>query len=175
MISINVDGLRASFVSLEGKKKAVRDEALAKYKSAILGLYWQLLKITPQFSGDMVSNWDIEVGPGTGRAAFKPSLPSRSYQNKGTGSLVAEHSAGDEDSSFQSAYMRGVSRMKLVTFYGQRVAFVNASPLEIDSPLIFGTDGAQKLRDGNVISAWTAISSYLQARYGMSRTDASNL
>ena len=60
--------------------------------------------------------------------------------------------------------------MRYITYYGQPVSFVNSSPLEIDSPLVVGPDGVQKLRDGVVVGAWESISSYLNARYGAPRS-----
>lgn len=179
MITINADGLRRSIEVIKSRRARIDEEAVKQYRSAILGMYWQLLKVAPQFSGDFVSNFDIEVGPGIGKRAAKAGgSPHRAYQMSGdkrefkagrVGENVAPHEAGDEDGAFQAAYMRGVSRMKYITYYGQPVYFTNSTPLEIDSPLVIGPDGVQKLRDGVVIGAWESISSYLQARYGVSR------
>lgn len=177
MITINADGLRNSLEALKSKKARIEEAAVKQYRSAILGMYWQLLLVTPQFSSDMVSNWDIEVGPGIGkRAAKKGGSPHRGYQRSAEkvehlpGQLQAPHNAGEHSPGLMAAYMRGVSRMRYIEYYGQPVYFVNPTLLEIDSPLIFDATGVhQTLRDGTVITAWASISSYLQARYGAPR------
>lgn len=180
MITINADGLRRSIEIIKSKRERVDEAAVKQYRSHILGMYWQLLKVAPQFSSDFVSNFDIEVGPGIGKRAAKAGgSPHRGYQRSAEkeefvagkkGETEAPHEAGDEGGGFQAAYMRGVSRMRYITYYGQPVYFTNSTPLEIDTPLIIGPDGVQKLRDGVVIGAWASISSYLQARYGMPRS-----
>lgn len=185
MITINLDGIKRSLEVLKTKKAMVEEEAVKGYRRKILNMYWELLKVSPQFSGDFVGNWDIEVSQGLGKLAAKTkkvslgaattAVPYRQIPGKSdftshpTQRYVAPHKARDEDGGFASSFARGRSRMKYITYYGQPVSFVNSTQLEIDSPLIIGPDGVQKLRDGVVIGAWESISSYLQARYGLAK------
>lgn len=185
MITINTDGIRRSLEVLKTKRAQIEEEAVKGYRSKILNMYWELLKVSPQFSGDFVSNWDIEVSQGLGKRAAttkKASLgaatarrgyaqvPGKSeFSSHPTQRYEAPHNAGDEGGGFASSLARGRSRMKYVTYYGQPVAFVNATGLDIDSPIIVGPDGVQQLRDDKVIGAWGSISSYLHARYGLAK------
>ena len=185
MISIDIDSIKRSLEVLKSKKAMLEETAVKGYRSKILGMYWELLMVSPQFSGDFVGNWDIEVSQGLGKLAAKTKKASlgaattavaykqvagkSSFTSHPSERYTAPHKAGDQDGGFASSLARGRSRMKYVTYYGQPVSFVNSTQLEIDSPIIIGPDGIQKLRDGVVIGAWESISSYLQARYGLAK------
>ncbi len=168
MIIINADSLRDTIESLKGKRKAIQEEALVKYRAKILAMFYELLMVTPQYSSDMVSNWDIETASSRARP-YSEWREKDGYQSARLNGLTP-HEAGEKDAGFNSSYMRGVSRMRYITYYGEPVYFVNPTILEIESPMIIGADGVQKLRDGVVISAWDSIESYLKARYGAARS-----
>lgn len=168
MITINADSLAHSIDYVRKKGLEAKALALTEYRSRIMRMYWELLKINPQYSSDMVSNWDIEVESSPGRGYVR-SLEKQEFTAEKGAKPAAPHEAGEEDAGFKSAYARGLRRMQDVRYYGQPVYFVNPTLLDIDSPLIIGPDGVQELRDSDVIFAWASISSYLQERFGAPR------
>lgn len=161
MITINVDQLRQSAEVVRKRGLEAKAQALKEYRSRILAMYAELLRVSPQYSGDLVSNWDIQV----------EGAPERAYVEHpdkdqfGPFSGATPHHAGDEGEAFRSAYARGVNRLRYISYYGQPVYFVNPTILDLESPLIVGPDGVEQMRDGVVIQAWASISSYLQERY----------
>lgn len=164
MITINADSLRHSIEYT--RKKGIEAQALAltQYRSYIYRMYVELLLITPQYSSDLVSNWDIELEGSPGRGYVRH--PDKQEYERG---MTALHEAGDLSDGLNTAKMRGLRRLQGLRYYGQPVYFVNPSFLDIDSPLVIGPDGVQELRDANVIFAWASISSYLQERFGAPR------
>lgn len=160
MISLNIDQLLQAQKIVRSKKAEVLAAADRQYRSKILAMYKEILLVAPQFSGDLVSNFDIET----------MSSPERGYTPiAGKGSVAVSQqplNAGDTGTAYQSAYMRGVGRLRYVK-HGQPVFFVNPTPITIDSPEVIGPAGDRKdLRDSVVITAWESIHSYLQAKYG---------
>lgn len=167
MITINADSLAASMLFVRKKGIEAKAKALTEYRRHIMAMYRELLLITPQYSSDMVGNWDIETDNTRSRGYVRSAEKEDFEATQGT--HQAPHEAGDQDAAFNSAYARGLRRMQDVTYYGQPVYFVNPTLLDIDTPLIIGPDGVQELRDANVIFAWASITSYLQERYGAPR------
>lgn len=169
MISLNIDQLLQAQKIVRSKKTEVLAAADRQYRSKILAMYKEILLVAPQFSGDFVSNFDIETtinhkGKGSSHS------PSRGYTPiAGKGSVAVSQqplNAGDTGTAYQSAYMRGVGRLRFVK-HGQPVFFVNPTPITIDSPEVIGPAGDRRdLRDSMVITAWESIHSYLQAKYG---------
>lgn len=162
MISINADSLRASIE--EVRKRGIEAKALAvkQYRAQILEMFSTLLAFTPQFSGEMVYNWELQVD-GESSTGYRQLAGAEVWQP----GAVPEREAGDMSGPAYSAYMRALRASQKITRFGQPVKFINHSPLEIDSPIITGDDGSvQQLRDGVVVFAWVSITSYLKARYG---------
>jgi hypothetical protein len=160
MITLNIDLLLQAKKAVKSKQAEVLAARDKQYRSKVLAMYKELLYVSPQFSGDFVSNWDIET----------PLSNSRAYKEiPGKNSVAISqqpHEAGDKSPELDSAYMRGVSRMRYVT-YGQPVYFTNPTPIQISSPEVIGPDGKRNdLRDSTVITAWESIHSYLQSKYG---------
>lgn len=159
MVIINADSIAAARDFVRKRGLEAKAAATKQYRSHIMRLYRELLLIYPQYSGDSIANWDIETDV---RAA-------REYvQTEMKGKVIDQpiYEAGEISPGFNSAYARGLARMRDVTQYGQPVLFVNNSPVEIDSPIVVGPDGVSKLRDPDVVAAWMSITSYLQARFG---------
>lgn len=165
MITLNADSLLASVETLKLKGLEMRAAARDSYRSQILEIFYQLLLITPQYSSDMVSNWDLVV---EGANEHEYSRSSEKVEWAGGRGHKAPHERGEVDAGLLSAYARARAKTKNIKYYGQPVYFVNASMLEIDTPSIVNVaDGSvQELRDGAVVFAWVSITSYLQARFG---------
>lgn len=162
MITINADSLRASIE--EVRKKGIEAKALAvkQYRAQIFEMFVTLLHFTPQFSGEMVFNWDIQVGEELS-GGYKPLAGADKWEP----GMAPTYEAGQDSDPLISAKMRGLRRLQAITYFGQPVYFINHAPLEIDSPIVTGADGSvAELRDGMVVFAWVSITSYLQARYG---------
>lgn len=164
MITINADSLRASILELKGKGLEIRAQALVQYRKFIMGIFKELLLISPQYSGDFVFNWSIEIDGGSERG-YTPSSGKVQALEKGQLREPKNH-AGEESGELNSAYFRALRAVQDIKYYGQPVYFVNATPLEIDTPFVIGPDGVQELRDDGVTIAWVSITTYLQDRYG---------
>lgn len=164
MITINADSLAHSIEVARKKGLEAQALALTQYRSYIFRMYVELLMISPQYSGDFVFNWDIELEGSPGRGYSRH--PDKQEYERG---MEALHEAGDLSDPLNAAKMRGLRRLQGLRYYGQPVYFVNPSFLDIDSPLVIGPDGVQELRDANVIFAWASISTYLQERFGAPR------
>lgn len=169
VITINADSLATSIEYVRKKGLEAKTLALKQYRSQIMKMFWELLLITPQYSSDMVFNWDIETDESAARGYMRSSEKQEFIAGKGA-KPAAPHEAGDQDAGLMATYFRGLRRMQDITYYGQPVYFVNASMLEIDTPLVIGPDGVQELRDSDVIFAWASITSYLQDRFGAPRS-----
>lgn len=166
MITLNIDSLLAGREFVKKKKREVVDSRDRQYRHIVLNMYRSFLGVLPQFSGDMVSNADIETLNSPGRSY--QMWPEKTGFNK-DGSVrdmgAEPRHAGEGSPALMSAYMRGVQRMRYVK-YGEPVYFVNPTPLKIESPYVVGPDSVELLREQPVIDAWASISSYLQAKHG---------
>lgn len=160
MIKLNVHQLLEGRKLLKKKKADLVALATAQYRSQIMAMYTEVLITYPQFSGDAISNWDIET----------LSTSARTYSSNGKKGSVATTQqpldAGNTGPDFQSARMRGLSRLKFVQL-GEPVYFVNPTPITIDSPEVIGPTGDRKdLRNSITITAWESIHAHLQAKFG---------
>jgi hypothetical protein len=175
MLSINVDLLLQSRNVVRSKKQEMIDSANKQYRREVLKRYRAVLFVAPQFSSDFVSNFDIET-PDSPVRGYRPWAEKEAYFKTDHSQAPEAHHAGDDSAGLESAYMRGVQRMRYIEYMkvgsngklqvGQPVYIVNPTPIEIVPPKIFGPDGRpQQMRDEVAITAWESISSYLQARF----------
>lgn len=163
MISLNIHQLLEGRKTLKKKRADVIRLATAQYRSNIMAMYVELLMVSPQFSGDFVGNWDIET-LSTSARGYTPNSKKGSVE-----STQQPLDAGHTGPDFQSARMRGLSRLKYVQL-GEPIYFVNPTPIKIDSPEVIGPEGDRKdLRNTSVITAWESIHAHLQAKYGSTK------
>lgn len=176
MLTINIDSIIQSRKAIKAKKQEVVDAVNKQYRSEVLKRYRAVLFVAPQFSSDFVSNFDLET-PDSPVRGYRVWPEKAEYFKTDHSAELEAHHAGDDSAGLESAYMRGVQRMRYIEYaklgsdgklrVGQPVYIVNPTPIEIAPPQIFGPDGKPRnMRDQSAITAWESISSHLQARFG---------
>lgn len=166
MISINASALKMSLAKLQAVRKKVQDTADGRYRQKIFYAIELAARVSPQFSGDFASNWNIVVdgnmpvykplpGSGVGTMPRTRLDGSTSYQ-------LAAHKAGDSE-AVSVALHRAAAQLRGVTVKS-KVHIVNATELHTDGTRMIGPDGAVNLRGDNIIPGHVRIESYVRAR-----------
>lgn len=154
MISCNIDKSAVSRI-LGVIKQRVVDNANRDYRAKVYWMFEDLLLVSPQFSGDFVSNWRVSTSVPVGYAPL-PEKSSVAVSQR-------PHKAGDPEAV---TYARDVSDRVPFT-YKDIVYFVNETPLEFTPTTVTGPDGKmQNLRLENIIPGGVRLSSYLHTKYG---------
>jgi len=163
VIAINANTLRLSMKRLEAVTGRVLKRGDAGFRQKLFYLYGLGVKVSPQFSGDFASNWNIVVD---GNMPIYKPWPGKFDVPVVRGSdgayRIAPHKAGDEE-AVTTALARGAAQLKGVTLKS-KVHFVNATALSTDGTQMFGPDGVEHLRPENIIPGGVRIESYLRAR-----------
>lgn len=165
MITINVARIRLAKEQLAKVRKKVSDTADGIYRQKIYWLAEQAIRVSPQFSGDFASNWNLAVDG---------NMPVyRMWADKMSGSVVPHqrdngtvgyrvHQAGDPE-AVSSSLARVAGQLARVT-RKNKVHIVNATSLYVDGTgqYMVGPDGKEKLRPENVIPTGTRIETYVR-------------
>lgn len=170
MIAINATKLAASIKSLALVRKRVEEAGDKSYRQKLYYLFERAVLVSPQWSGDFASNWNIVVDgnmpvykPWPGK--FESMIGRRDDLHTGAAAYrVTPHQAGDPE-AVGTALARGASQLRGVTMKS-RVHFVNATELEVDDAgqFMLGPDGKEKLRAENVIPTGTRIEVYVRSQ-----------
>lgn len=169
MIAINASKLAANIKSLALVRKKVEEAGDKAYRQKLYYLYERAVTVSPQWSGDFASNWNIVVDGNM--PVYKPwpgkleSLVRRQDHTNGTASYqVQPHQAGDLE-AVTTALARGRSQLRGVTIKS-RVHFVNATELSVGDhgQTMVGLDGVERLRPENVIPGHTSIEVYVRSQ-----------
>lgn len=169
MIALNASKLATSIKSLALVRKKVADTADKRFSQKLYYLYERGVTISPQYSGDFASNWNIVVDGNM--PVYKPwpgkldAMVSRHDHANGTFSYAAQpHQAGDLE-AVTTALARGRAQLKGVTVKS-RVHLVNATELRVDDTghLMQGLDGVERLRPENIIPGGTSIEVYIRSQ-----------
>lgn len=137
------------------------------YRQKVLYLLEVAAKVSPQFSGDFASNWNLVVGGGT--AAYKP------WGEKGQAGVMPVDKANGTTSyrAYQAGDMqavttsmaRGSAQSAKITSMKDTVHLVNASDLYTpDGVTMEGRGTVTVLRPQNIIPGRVRIESYVRAR-----------
>jgi hypothetical protein len=120
------------------------------YSRKTYRIFQELLKVTPQYSGEFVSNWVMSRSSQVGGV-----IP---WASKGSGSVVEK---GDPSAIFAA------SARALGTKFDYRypVYFVNPVPLSFTATTVTGTN-TQNLRGVNLLSPAIQVLSYIKFKYG---------
>lgn len=163
MIAINANALKLSMKRLQATREAVLKRGDGGFRQKLFYLFGLAVKVTPQFSGDMASNWNIVVDGDMPVYRPWPGKFDVPVRRDGTGSYrLAPHQAGDPE-AVTTSMARGANQLKGVTMKS-RVHFVNATDLSTDGTQMFGPDGVEQLRGVNIIPGSVRIETYLRAR-----------
>lgn len=166
MITVNLTTLAKSLNYLKLKKKQVEADADKRYRQKIYHLAVLAAKVSPQFSGDFASNWNLAVDGNMPvyrpwAAKFNVGSSVAQGDNGQYSASLAPHRAGDL-AAIDAVKQRIAGQLARVT-RKNRVHLVNATDLESDGTNMVGPDGSVRLREVNVIPGNVRIESYLRA------------
>lgn len=165
MITINTAALAKSIKHLEKVRKRVSDDADTKFRAKVYYLAELAAKVSPQWSGDFASNWNIAVNgnmPVYRKWAEKDMPGVMPSQNDNGTFSYAMHQAGDY-AAVATSLARVRNQLKGVT-RKDRIHLVNATALYTDGTNMIGPDGTERLRPENLIPGGVRIESYVRAR-----------
>lgn len=168
MIAINVEKMRMSLARLKQVRKRVTDDADGVYRQKVYYLLEQAVRVSPQWSGDFASNWNIVVDgnmpvyrPWSGK--FESRLARHDDSHTGAAAYrVQPHQAGDPE-AVGTALARGAAQLRGVT-RANKIHLVNATELHVGDTgtTMHGLDGIERLRPENVIPTGTRIEVYVK-------------
>ncbi len=159
MITIRATALAKSIKQVGLLRKRLADNADGIFRQKLLYLFEAALTVSPQFSGDFVSNWHIATSDLPGYRAWggKPAAGKEGHLFP----LGGVHQAGDS-ATIDPAMVRARFAVKGIT-RTTKVHFVNATQLTTDGTHMIGPDGIEKLREVNVIPGGVRIETYIRA------------
>lgn len=135
-------------------KKAVETNVNAQFHEKVDERFLELVSTTPQWSGDMASNWQISTS--TDVEYLRWGGKSDNYRQQGT--MVQ---MGDE-----AAVSFAVDRSKLVQYtYTDVIYFANSTPLTFGVSTVTGQGTTHAVRPENLIDGRVAMISYLLSRF----------
>jgi hypothetical protein len=168
VIAVNGTSLAKGIKSLKAIRKKVADTADGAYRQKLYYLFEKGARVSPQWSGDFTSNWNIVVDgnmpiykPWPGK--FESRLSRHDDAHTGAAAYrVTPHQAGDPE-AVGTALARGAAQLRGVTMKS-RVHFVNATELHVGDggTTMVGLDGVERLRPENVIPTGTRIEAYIK-------------
>lgn len=166
MIALNVNKMRKSLETLKATRKKVADTADGVFRQKVYRVAELAARVSPQFSGDFVSNWHIVVDGNMpsyregGTGAHVTSFTSLTGQEKYS---VTPNQAGDLE-NIRPVLSRFAAQLRGVTVKS-KIHLVNAAPLEVGNKgdTMIGPDGVEKLRAVNIIPGSVRIEQYLRA------------
>lgn len=166
MITVDARKLAKAIKTLQGKRKKLADTADGIYRQKLYYLAEAAARVSPQFSGDFASNWNLAVEgnmpvyrawPGK----YSPDVVAEG-EGRNTRYRIQPHKAGDPE-AIGASLARIAGQLRGVTRH-MRVHLVNATELYTpDGKRMVGPDGAVNLRDENLIPGGQRIESYLRA------------
>lgn len=166
MISINQRALWVSLEKLKKVRKTISDTADGRYRQKVYYAAELAVRVSPQFSGDFTSNWNIAVDGNM--PVYRPlaggydRVVANEKDNGTTGYRIQPHKAGDPE-AVGIAMARIAGQLRGVTRHS-RVHLVNATDLDTDGRRMYGPDGVVNLRAENIIPGRVRIESYVRAR-----------
>jgi hypothetical protein len=168
VIAIRADKIRMNLQKLQAVRKKVADTADGRFRQKLYYLYEQAVRVSPQYSGDFASNWNIVVDGNM--PVYRPwpgkyDVPVSAHHDSGTGAISYReqpHQAGDPEAVNASLH-RGAGQLRGVTMKS-RVHFVNATELRVgdEGATMHGLDGVERLRPENIIPTGTSIEVYVR-------------
>ncbi len=169
MIVINAAALKLTLAKLQTTRKAIVKQGDEGFRQKIYYLFNALLKVSPQFSGEFVYNWNLAVNGDLGSfrsyAGKAAGDGSRSVtKSDGTvGYAAARHRAGDEE-AMASPRARMTARLKGLKL-GDKVHFINLTDMYVGSQgdTMISPGETVNLRPENVIPGNVRIESYIRA------------
>lgn len=161
MIFLRMDNRAKNLEAIARTKKRFEEELNKQYRKRVYAMFKDLLVVSPQYSGDFVSNWHVMPDTATPKGykewrekLFVSSLGVK--QAKAMGDPVAINFA--------------LTRAKFVQFtYLQKVYFTNETPLEFTATTVTSEGVTHNLRPVNLMSPPQQMFSYLRSKYPASK------
>lgn len=166
MIHFRSDTRAKNLEKISRFKKRFEEELNRKYRQRTLAMFKDLLQVSPQYSGDFVSNWHIM--PDT---SSPPGHKDWRYKNK---VLAGRKNSMFGLTSYEEPFYAGHSeainfaftRAKFVQYtYLQKVYFVNSTELEFTATTVSDGEETHTLRPVNQMSPPQMMFSYLRSKY----------
>lgn len=165
MIALNFDKLQVSLKRLAQVRKSVKTKALDIYRQKIFYAAELALYVSPQFSGDFVSNWHIIVDgnmPMYRPGGRDPEITVNDSENGQFKYRQEPKRAGDLE-FIRPVLSRFASQLKAVQLTS-RVHIVNATDLDTDGKQMTSPYDKVDLRYENIIPGSVRIEQYVRAR-----------
>lgn len=163
MIGINLAKINISLAQLKALRKKVKEDADGIFRQKLYYLGEMAAYISPQFSGDFVSNWHIVVDgnmPIYREGGRDPEI--REFVNSQGKRVYRQTPKEAGDLEFvRPTLSRFAAQLRGVTIHSN-VHLVNASPLDTDGTNMTGPDGKVALRFENIIPGRVRIEQYLR-------------
>jgi hypothetical protein len=165
VIAVRADTIRMNLKKLEAVRAKLHKTAEGRFRQKLYYLYERAVMVSPQWSGDFASNWNIVVDGDMPVYKMWPEKLAAStvpVENPNGTTTYRMHQAGDPE-AVRSSLGRGAAQLKKVTLKS-RVHFVNATELRVDDSgtMMQGLDGIERLRPENVIPSHTSIEVYIR-------------
>lgn len=166
MIVFRAETRAKNLEKIHHTKRRFEEELNRRYRKRVFAMFKDLLTVSPQYSGDFVSNWQLlpDTGSPKGYKEWRYKnqvLQGRKWTILGKNSYEQASQAGDPE-----AINFAFTRAKFVQFtYLQKVYFVNETPLEFTATTVTGNGVTHNLRPVNLISPPQQIISYLRSKY----------
>jgi hypothetical protein len=165
VIAVRADTIRMNLKKLAAVRDKLQKTADGRFRQKLYYLFEQAVRVSPQYTGDFASNWNIAVDG---------DMPVyRMWPDKLAGSVVPVHrkngtveyrvhQAGDLE-AVKTSLARGAAQLRGVTMKS-RVHFVNATELRVgdEGTTMEGLDGIERLRPENAIPTGTSIEVYIK-------------
>lgn len=166
MIVFRADTRARNMQNISRMKKQFEEELNKQYRKKVYAMFGELLRISPQYSGDFVSNWHIrpETSSIKGYKEWRHKgkvIQGRKWSILGQNSYEQAAKMGDPE-----AINFALTRAKFVKFdYRQRVHFTNQTPILLDATTVTGDGVTHNLRPVNLLSPPEQLFSYMRAKF----------
>jgi hypothetical protein len=159
MLRIRADARAKNAATFTKLIKRVATEADKQYRQKVFYMFKDLLNVSPQYSGDFVSNWRLVVN---GTEADYRVWPAKTGHGKWDLAESRVFQKGDPD-----AVNFAFTRAKFVAFgINDKVRFVNATPLGLTGTTVTDAQAVTlNLRPVNLINGGQRLLSYMNAKY----------
>lgn len=161
MIFLRMDTRAKNLEAISRTKKRFEEALNRQYRKRVYAMFKDLLMVSPQYSGDFVSNWHVMPDTTTPKG-YKEWREKLFVSSLGVQQAKA---MGDP-----AAINFALTRAKFVQFtYLQKVYFINEAPLEFTATTVTADGVTHNLRPVNLMSPPQQMFSYLRSKYPASK------
>lgn len=165
MMSINVNAIQLTIKNLQKTQKKVIEKGDSAVRAKTWALWKELLAVSPQFSGDFVSNWFLSVDGNLGAYKMYQGKASMDAEMQDKGGRISYRSVArqmGDPGAIASVKMSGLSRLNGITMKS-RIRFINLTDLYSTGKEMVSPRDREQLRPENVIPGGVRIESHLRA------------